>query len=543
MALVETCLMRRKASWLIPWRPKGVVERLNRLRTKSFEDATVKGSSRQRLPTSTTDLRGGLALPRNKPGLNTNRQIETLSLPSSVCIPLLNYQREVLEPFVCIGQTVRSGDSLASGVIASCSGVIESIESRIINHPSAMKTVCIVITPTDVTPETVALYSPQERLTAARISDCAVYGLGGAGFSTTDKLQAMGSFDQGHVDTLIINAVECEPIISCDESLIATQAHTIITAIEGLIDLTQCRRCLFAIENDKKGAIAQLEIAIREYIDPIRFEVIYLAPVYPSGAERPLVTRLTGEQISGDIFPANLGIVCVNVATALATEHARQGYAMISRVITVAGELAENPMNVRVTFGTSVYDVIQQTGNLAQVHNAQVRIGGPLSGFIVEDLSAPITATTNCITLERVVEADQIHPCIRCGACSDVCPVDLLPQQLHTYCITENTEKASIFKLNECIECACCDIVCPSNIPLTQTFRYAKGLIREQERQTSLSVQAENRYQHRESRLASRVEKRALKREAARVQLASSNDPIADALARARQRRKRAEDD
>lgn len=494
-------------------------------------------------PTSTpsSDLRGGLALPRNKPGLSADREIKSLSLANDICIPLLNYQQEVPKPIVSIGQTVRPGDLLAPGIIASCFGIIKSIESRAVNHPSGIKSPCVIISPETDKPNEMAVYPTQKTITAERISVCAIHGLGGAGFKTADKLNAIHANDHGFVDTLIINAVECEPLISCDESLIANQAPTIIAAIEGLIDLTQCRRCLFAIEDDKTVAIEQLDLAIEEYARTVRFEVVYLAPIYPSGAERPLVERLTGKQTPGNIFPASLGILCINVATALATEHARQGHALISRVVTVAGELSDNPVNVRVTFGTSVYDVIQQTGNLTHLDTAKVRVGGPLSGFFIEDLSAPVTATTNCITLERPTKPEETHPCIRCGACSDVCPVDLLPQQLNTYCVSENTEQAKIFRLSECIECACCDVVCPSNIPLTQTFRFAKGLIREQDRQSLLASQAESRYQQRESRLATNVEKRALKREAARARLATSKDPIADALARAKQRRKNKE--
>ena len=490
-----------------------------------------------------SNLRGGLALPRNKPGISADNKIEALTLPSTLCIPLLNYHNEVVDPFVFIGQEVSPGDSLAEGIIASCYGVVESIESRNVNHPAGIQSPCVIISTNTTRFHEAAVYAIQETLTAERISACAIQGLGGAGFKTAEKLSAIDANTHGKVDTLIINAVECEPLISCDESLIASQAPLIVTAIEGLIDMTQCQRCLLAIEDDKTTAIEQLQRAIQAHKKPTRFEVIYLAPVYPSGAERPLVERLTGKQSPGHIFPASLGILCINVATALATEHARQGKPMISRIVTIAGELAAKPTNVRITFGTSVYDAIEQTGNLTHIKNAQVRLGGPLSGFVIDDLTTAITATTNCITLERKIKPEHIHPCIRCGACSDVCPVDLLPQQLNTYCINENTEKAQLFRLSECIECACCDVVCPSNIPLTQTFRFAKGLIREQDRQSLLATQAETRYQKRESRLADRLEKRALKREAARARLATSKDPIADALARARQRRKRAADD
>lgn len=494
-------------------------------------------------PGSTSELRGGLALPRNKPGLNSKTQIKTLELGSSICVPLLNYHNEVQDPVVSLGQCVRTGDTLAHGIIASCHGIIESIEPRAVNHPSLAKSLCVIISPEINTAAEIAVYPTQDTVTEDRIEMCAIRGLGGAGFNTANKLHAISGSSQGSVDTLIINAVECEPLISCDEALITSQAPDIVKAIEGLIDMTRCRRCLLAIENDKPTAIEQLELAVRNHPCKVRFEIVFLSPIYPSGAERPLVERLTGKKIPDNVFPADLGILCINIATALATEYARQGKPMVSRIVTIAGELAHEAINVRVTFGTSVYDVLQQTGNLVHIDNARVRLGGPLSGFLIEDLSTPVTATTNCITLERSHRQEHIHSCIRCGACSDVCPVDLLPQQLNTYCLSENTEKAKAFRLSECIECACCDIVCPSNIPLTQTFRFAKGLMREQDRLSRLASQAEGRYKQRELRLTDREEKRAIKRKAALSRLTSSKDPIADALARAKQRRQRSKDD
>ena len=238
MALVKTHMMKYHAAWLA------------KLFAKGFSS------------TPRSDLRGGLALPRNKPGLSADREIKTLSLANTICIPLLNYQQEVLEPVVSIGQMVRPGDTLAPGIVASCHGVIESIEPHAVNHPSGMNSLCVVISPNTEKSNSVALHPTQEVVTAERISVCAIHGLGGAGFKTTEKLNAISATDHGLVDTLIINAVECEPLISCDESLIASHAPIIVTAIEGLIDLTQCRRCLFAIEDDKTAAIEQLEIAI-----------------------------------------------------------------------------------------------------------------------------------------------------------------------------------------------------------------------------------------------------------------------------------------
>lgn len=488
---------------------------------------------------SVDSLRGGIALKRNKPGLPDNGDITSLQAPATVRIPLLNYQRDVLQPWVTVGQHVKLSDALAPGVIASVSGTVVDISPQSIAHPSDIHVPCVLIaTDQNNSLEELRSYSELTSATLERIHDCGVHGLGGAGFSTARKLHS-SSNNEDRIQTLIINAVECEPLISCDESLLITDSRKIVTAIQNIIEFTNCAKCILAIEDDKPQALKALKHAMSRFDGLLRFELKLLPAIYPAGAEKPLIERLTQTRIPADSYPAENGIICINVSTALAIDEARQGYPMISRVVTIAGDLAPNPTNVRVRFGTSIADVLKLTDNHHNLSNACIRIGGPLSGFVINDLSVPVTATTNSIIVEETKPAAIQMACIRCSACSDVCPVDLLPQQLFQYSIKENTKQAEKSGISSCIECSCCDLVCPSNIPLTHSFRFLKGHIKEQRRQEELAQVAESRFQIREQRQQERRELRVKKREAAKQQLTADKAPIADALERAKLRRRK----
>lgn len=480
-------------------------------------------------------VQGGLALPRNKPGLPLSGEIHPLPLPDQLVLPLLNYRRETLIPLVAVGQSISRGQALADGIVASASGCITAIEPRPILHSSGRAELCVVIRPDVDVQVCSAMLPAQDTLTVERLAACGVSGLGGAGFATSEKLAAAQRSTKP-LELLLINAVECEPMISCDEALMMCEAPAIIEAISNLATLTRCRRCVLAIEHDKPAAIAALQAALARYPGP--FELQLLPPVYPSGAERTLIQRITGHPLAAGERPVDRGILCINVATALAARQAQRGFALTSRVITIAGESCVNPVNVRVAFGTSVADVLRLTGNQPARDATRIRAGGPLSGFDVTDLAAPVTATTNCIALHPLSVADHEQPCIRCSACSDVCPEQLIPQQLYWYARADHLDGAQRFGLDSCIECGCCDIVCPSAIPLTAAFRHAKDARREQQRQDDAAAVAEQRYHAREQRLAQRAADREARRLAAKAELTASNDPIADALARARSRRK-----
>jgi len=481
-------------------------------------------------------LSGGLLLPRNKPGIPVNGKIETLCLPAYITIPLWDYHRREQAPLVSVNERVEQGQLLSEGVISSCDGVVELIQPCSSNHASelAINSVVIKTQPNDVPFR--KRYSEEKIISDERLAASAVYGLGGAGFNTLEKIK---SPTKESVDTLIINAVECEPQISCDESLLIAESELVVTAIDNLTKKLDCKRCIIAIENDKQQAIAALTNAISQYDINAVIKLVKLDPVYPSGAEKLLVERITGQQLAANQHPSKLGILCLNVATVVAIEQARRGFPMVTRIVTIGGEQALNPTNVRVFLGTSVREVLKQTNNLIGDTSVRFRLGGPLSGFDLGDLDVPVTATTNSITVENAVTTNIEQPCIRCSACSDVCPVELMPQQLHPFSIKEDSAKLTKLGIHECIECGCCDAVCPSSIPLTHTFRYAKGLLKLERKQAEAASAAKIRFEKKEQRELARKQQKELKRAAAKSTQAVSVDPIADALARVKERRRK----
>lgn len=104
-------------------------------------------------------------------------------------------------------------------------------------------------------------------------------------------------------------------------------------------------------------------------------------------------------------------------------------------------------------------------------------MGGSMMGLALDSDSVPVMRATNCIiaaTAAELRERNDALPCIRCGACSNVCPAYLMPQELLRAAETDQFDALETLGLYDCIECGCCDVVCPSHIPLTDAFRDGK---------------------------------------------------------------------
>ena len=366
-------------------------------------------------------------------------------------------------------------------------------------------------------------------------------GLGGAGFSLARKI---ASGQQSNIDTLIINAAECEPMMACDQALIRESATDIVRGIEHLLHHTGVMRAMIGIESHRTTEISRLRHALAHSRG---ITVHTIEPRYPTGSESLLIRVLTGRQVPADGLPRDCGVLCFNVATA----HAfggwmREGVSQTSRVVTVCGDAIDTPRNVRVAFGvpiTQVINIVEPTIDPAQLTQYEVTVGGPMTGRAMHDIDETITAKTNCLVINQPTETPVARRCIRCGQCNDVCPVNLLPQQLHWYARDSQImlDELQRFHLDQCIECGCCDVVCPSQIPLTAQFRVAKVALadnREREARANLAAQ---RYTARELRLKRREQEKAARIAARKTELAKTRKPgsvrhtaIQDAIKRAK---------
>lgn len=474
-------------------------------------------------------LHGGVHPPQYK-SLSNQQPIQSPVLPKQLIVPLLQHLGSATEARVSVGDYVLKGQLIADSanlisapVHAPSSGTVSFIGPQPYPHASGQLMDAIVID-TDGLEHWCAL-EPLANFRQAtapelleKIRQAGISGLGGAGFPTVIKLSPASNQP---IKTLIINGTECEPYITADDVLMREKAPQLLLGIDILVQILQPENVLIAIEDNKPEALA----AVRGALQSRRYHVVAIPTIYPSGGERQLIEILTGQQVPSAKLPAQLGILCQNVGTAVAVHDAViEGKPLISRITTLTGQALQKPMNVECLVGTPVLDLLEFAG-LQKEQLSRLIVGGPMMGFTLPSLDAPVIKTSNCFlaaTADELPAPPAALPCIRCGDCADVCPANLLPQQLHFYALGDDHPQLQAHNLFDCIECGACAYVCPSSIPLVQYYRAAKADIREQAQKLAKSEHAKERFEFRQERLRLEDERKEAERKARAERLAKT---------------------
>jgi electron transport complex protein RnfC len=445
------------------------------------------------------------------------------------------------------GQKIADANGLISASIhAASSGIVSSISDKLIPHPSGFSAPCITIE-TDgldnaLAPNPIADYRKatlQELIDAVR--EAGIVGLGGAAFPTAMKLDNQSVARD--IKTLILNGAECEPYISCDDRLLKERAKGVIDGAEILLQMLGAQEAIIAIEDSAPDTFKAVQTALAEHKNPI-IRAAQIPTIYPTGGEKQLIKTLTGKEVPHGDIPANIGIVSINVGTVYAVQQAVvEGLPLTSRIATVTGEGVSTPRNVEVRIGTPIKTLVEFCGGYTHAAERLI-MGGPMMGFALLNDDIPIVKASNCILVagkEEVITEKQAMPCIRCGLCASVCPVNLLPQQLYWFSRSEQFEKAENTNLFDCIECGCCDVVCPSHIPLVQHFRYAKSAIKVHNHEKHQSDIARDRFEAREARLARDKAERAerSRKKKAALQGDSAKTEVGAAVTRANEKKRK----
>ncbi|BEL94400.1 electron transport complex subunit C [Serratia marcescens] len=461
------------------------------------------------------DFDGGIHPPEMKTQ-SSGAPLRVAPLPKTFIIPLQQHLGPEGELCVNAGDRVLKGQPLTVGrgrtvpVHAPTSGTVSAITPHITAHPSGLSELCVIIEADGedrwCEREPVADYrqSPAAEL-IQRIHQAGIAGLGGAGFPTASKLQG----GMSGVETLILNAAECEPYITADDRLMQEHADQIVEGTQILQHILQPKVTLIGIEDNKPEAIAALKHALRGQ-PGIALRVI--PTKYPSGGAKQLTKILTGKEVPHGKHSSAIGVLMQNVGTAFAIKRAIvDGEPLIERVVTLTGEAVERPGNLWARIGTPVQHLLDFVGFRPQAQQMVV-MGGPLMGFTLPALNVPIVKISNCIlapTVDEMTPQEPEQSCIRCGLCVDACPAGLLPQQLYWFSRGQEHDKARNHNLFDCIECGACAFVCPSNIPLVQYYRQEKAEIKAIDLEAARTAEAKARY---EAKLA-RLEREKLARE------------------------------
>jgi electron transport complex protein RnfC len=456
---------------------------------------------------------GGLHLPDHK-AESTGRPVQKAPLPAQLILPLQQHVGAPAKPVVQPGEQVHKGQRLAQAdgylsapIHAPTSGQILAIEERPIAHPSGLTAPCIVLATDglDTWGEPPPLLADYVTLDPAilrqRVGEAGIVGLGGAMFPTAVKLDPAPARP---VKLLILNGAECEPYITCDDMLMRARSGAVVKGLLIMQHILQAEEAIIAVEDNKPEAITALQQALSELAPPVPVRIQTIPTLYPSGGEKQMIHVLTGLEVPSHGLPADIGIVCQNVGTAAAVrDTVIEGKPLISRYVTVTGRGVAQPQVLEVLIGTPVRDLIGWCGGYTPDLERLI-LGGPMMGFTLPSDQVPITKGGNCILAagkSELAPSAPAMPCIRCGACVQVCPADLLPQQLYWHTHAKDFDKVQEYHLFDCIECGCCAAVCPSHIPLVQYYRYAKTEIRALEREKEKADLARRRHEARLARL------------------------------------------
>jgi electron transport complex protein RnfC len=491
-------------------------------------------------PVTLHRFHGGLVLPGNREH-TAIVPIRQADIPQLLVLPLQQHIGAAADPRVTPGERVLKGQLIAAPrgnvsapVHAPSSGSVVAIEARPFPHPSGLTAPAIIIetdgrdTWLDTEHELANYHAIEPARLLDHIRRSGIVGLGGAGFPTQVKL---GTSVYHDIELLVINGAECEPYIACDDGLMQERATEIIEGVRILKHILKPDTCIIAVENHMDTARIAMQAAVNATADKT-IRLVSVPDIYPSGGERQLIRILTGKEVPSHGFPADIGILCQNAGTTTAIYQAvMHNRPLLSRIVTVTGAGIKRPANIEALIGTPFRELIELCGGYSG-RIERLLMGGPMMGFTVRDDTVPVIKTTNCIlavTREEMPPPPPEQSCIRCSKCTDVCPADLLPQQLYWFSHSDNLDAAQDYNLFDCIECGCCAHVCPSHIPLVQYYRHSKAEIWAREKQKQASDTARRRHEARQARLDRIKQERAERLERKKRQLENDDNPEKDA--------------
>lgn len=433
---------------------------------------------------------GGIHPHDNK--LSARKPFKVVALPDVAIFPLEQHIGAPAKPIVAVGDKVLAGQMIAEAggfvsapVHSSVSGTVQKIATftdgwgfdKMAIHIKVEGSEWIENISTDNNLRSECNLSSEEII--KKIADAGIVGLGGACFPTQVKLMPPKDMS---IDTLIINAVECEPYLTHNHQLMLEKPAEVLMGVRILMQALNIKKAIIGIEANKMDAVKSLrddESMNRLTDESISIEVVPLKLKYPQGGEKQLIEALTGRKVPNGGIPAAVGCVVQNVGTAFAVYEAVQlNKPLVEVMMTVTGPSVTNPGNFIVRIGTPIEKVLEMAGGIP-TDTGKIIGGGPMMGKTYSHTNHPVSKRSSGLLL---LPNDMAAPleeknCIRCGKCVQNCPMGLAPYLLATQGEMALWDDMEQEQVANCIECGCCTFTCPSNRPLLDYIRYGKQTV------------------------------------------------------------------
>jgi electron transport complex protein RnfC len=393
-----------------------------------------------------------------------------------VYIPLMSMFSTNIEVLVKEGDKVKVGTLIARRVDGMTVPFFSSVSGTIVGKESIMHAVLRpfdhLVIENDGKYEAERPFEPIDYEKATReelvefMMNAGIVGCGGAGFPSYMKYKSPKG-----IQTLIINAVECEPYITADYRMISDNIDDLVLGTKAMLKLSTAKEAWIAIKTPKKELIAK----VRAALVGVKGIVVKEVPdVYPMGWERTLVWQLLKKRY--DRLPSEIGAICNNATTAIAFAKAiRTGMPITEKVITVSGTGIKHPANVSVPVGVKTSEIVEKLGGYVGEEVLLIG-GGPMMGKTIPSDKFVVTPYGNAITIMQPEKIDVVA-CLRCGRCNDTCPAGLLPVRINNAEQAKDGDLIEKLRADQCIECGLCTFVCPSKLDVSEGVRAAKRIL------------------------------------------------------------------
>ena len=395
--------------------------------------------------------------------------------PQKIYIPLENksgikYKKLVnVGDYVFKGQVVAMNESIDFPIHSSVSGYVVENESNELN--TGKKVECIAIE-NDFKEKyqeklgsikEISNYSKEEFIELLKTSG--ITGLGGSDFPTFLKYNT-----DSKINYLLVNGVECEPYISCDKVVMSKYMEKILEAVDAILEIMKIKKAYIVV----KSSNIESQKIINKYINTYPNIKLALMPdMYPAGWERNIVEVVLHKKY--DKYPVEVGAIVSNVSTIYAIyEMLKYNTPLTERIITITGTGIRKPSNIKVKIGTKLSEIIENIEGYKDIKKPIFIAGGPMMGSSLPNDNLIVTKDLNCVLVIDDIELTN-YPCIKCGKCTNVCPVHLLPVMIMNN--IGNEKKLKELMPQKCIECGLCSYICPSKIEVREYVRIAKGRV------------------------------------------------------------------